>query len=164
MLVKCHLCGQQLDKKDAVRFEDKNYHSQCKREVEFKLKIYAYVAKIFKFKNERKPGPVIMSQLKNFMEKYGYSYEGIYHTLVYCYDVKKMSTAKAKEGIGIVPYTYEEAQQYFNNFYRKQQNIVNDIKKQMDSKTEERIIQKQENKTNKTVYDLNELFEEGANE
>ena len=106
MLVKCQLCGAQLDKKDVVRFEEKNYHAHCAEEMNFKMKIYSYVAHLFKFKNERKPGPVIMSQLKNFMEKYQYTYNGIYHTLVYCYDVKKMSTAKAKEGIGIVPYLY----------------------------------------------------------
>ena len=72
MLVKCQLCGAQLDKKDAVRFEDKNYHAYCAQEMEYKIKIYGYVAQLFKFKNERKTGPVIMSQLKNFMEKYEY--------------------------------------------------------------------------------------------
>ena len=158
MLVKCQLCGTQLDKKDAVRFEDKNYHACCAIEMEFKLKIYSYVARLFKFKNERKPGPVIMSQLKNFMEKYDYTYNGIYHTLIYCYDIKKMSIAKAKEGIGIVPYVYEEAQEYFKNFYKKQQVIVEGIREQMEKEPIQMVVNKKEVKKTKIVYDLDDLF------
>ena len=158
MLVKCQLCGTQLDKKDVVRFEEKNYHAHCAEEMNFKMKIYSYVAQLFKFKNERKPGPVIMSQLKNFMEKYQYTYNGIYHTLVYCYDVKKMSIVKAKEGIGIVPYLYEEAQEYFKNFYKKQQVIVDSIKEQLEIEPTQMVIKKKESKKTKIVYNLDDLI------
>ena len=60
---------------------------------------------------------LIQKQIHNFIVDNGYSYNGIYKTLVYYYDIKKNPTDKANGGIGIVPYVYEEAKRYYYYLY-----------------------------------------------
>lgn len=50
-------------------------------------------------------------QINEFVED-GKTLEGILYTLEYWYDIKKMSAEKAYGGIGIVPFIYQEAQEY----------------------------------------------------
>ena len=55
----------------------------------------------------------INRQIKEYIEEYHYSYNGIYHTLLYWYEVKKNDISKANGGIGIVPYVYQQASEYY---------------------------------------------------
>lgn len=88
-LVKCHYCQQMIDKDLAERFEDKNFHKDCCEKYKDKKEIYRYVARLFGFKNESKPGPFIISQLKTFIEERNYTYKGVLNSLKYFYEVKK---------------------------------------------------------------------------
>lgn len=56
----------------------------------------------------------VSKQIKEFVTT-GYSYKGIYLTLKYWYEVKNNSTEKAMGGIGIVPYVYKEAADYWKS-------------------------------------------------
>lgn len=55
----------------------------------------------------------VAKQIKDYRELYGYTYSGILGTLVYWYEVKNAPLDKANGGIGIVPYIYEDAKQYY---------------------------------------------------
>ena len=59
-LVKCQYCQQSVDKDVAIRFEEKNFHEKCCQEYKDRKEIYKYVAHLFGFKSENKPGPVII--------------------------------------------------------------------------------------------------------
>lgn len=63
----------------------------------------------------------IKKQLKTFIEVNKYTYSGIYRTLCYFFDVKKNSINKANNGIGIVPYVYQDAHNYYYNIWIAQQ-------------------------------------------
>lgn len=62
----------------------------------------------------------IKKQIKQFVEEYKCSYSGIKKTLIYFFEIKKNSIEKSNGGIGIVPYVYQEAAQYYYNLERAQ--------------------------------------------
>jgi SPBc2 prophage-derived uncharacterized protein yorH len=157
-LVKCAGCGLQVDKNEAIRYKDKNFHKKCYEIQKDKDEIFKYVCELFGLK---KPGPVIYSQLKRFMEKYPhYTYKGILNSLVYFYDVKHSSKKKSNEAIGIVPYVYDEAQEYFNTVEKKKIAIANKIEKQLEVKPEIKIIKKDNEVKKMKIYNLEDFLED----
>lgn len=157
-LVKCQFCEQLVDKDLTVRYDNKNFHKDCQEEYKYKKEIYKYVAHLFGFKNENKPGPVIISQLKLFREKYPhYTYKGILAALTYFYDIKKGSKKKANEGIGIVPYVYDDAQEYYQKLSYKQEKVAETISKQLEQEPVVIKVKKQMEKKEKPLYNLEEL-------
>lgn len=157
-MVKCYYCQQSVDKDIAIRFEEKNFHNSCCQEYIDRKEIYKYVAHLFGFKNENKPGPVIISQLKTFKEKYSYyTFKGILNALTYFYEIKKGSKEKANEGIGIVPYVYDEAQEYYKKLNYKQEKVAETISKQLEQKSVILKVKKQTEKKEKPLYNLEEL-------
>ena len=61
------------------------------------------------------------------MREYHYTYSGIYKTLQYWYEIKNNDISKANGGIGIVPYVYDQAKQYFISIWIAQQQNENKI-------------------------------------
>lgn len=66
-----------------------------------------------------KLSPAAYPLLNKYLKK-GYTYLGILQALEFFYVVKKNSIAKSKNNIGIVPYVYDLAQQ----FYQTQNNYL----------------------------------------
>lgn len=62
-------------------------------------------------------------QRLSYISKNGYTNEGILKTLKYFYGVQKGSPEKSGNRIGIVPFLYQEAQQYFNTLEQRQKDI-----------------------------------------
>ena len=155
-LVKCHFCQQLVDRDIAIRYDEKNFHENCYNNYKAKKEIFAYVAKVFKFKSETRPGPKIIAQLNSFITR-GYTYQGILNTLIYHFEVCKGSVEKAKEGIGIVPFIYAEAQDYYKKFEYKKQKIADSIEKQLEQNPIELKLKVNSEKKEKQLYNLEEL-------
>ena len=71
----------------------------------------------------------IKKQIKDYVTNYGYTYSGIHKALIYYYEVKgnKFDEGKAQGGIGIVPYVYQSAFNYYYSIWeaqQKQEHIV----------------------------------------
>ena len=66
-----------------------------------------------------KPNPRVWKQLKEYKEL-GYSYSGMYKTLVWWFELKHGDIEKANGGIGIIPYVYDQACQYYYALYLAQ--------------------------------------------
>jgi hypothetical protein len=83
------------------------------------------------------PGPRIYNQGNSFVEKYGYTYLGMQKTLYFIYAVKKHANDRPIESksIGLIPYYYDEAQEYFKRIDKKKEMI----RKEIMSTTEEII-------------------------
>lgn len=156
--VKCAFCGLASAKETLVRYEQKNFHENCLNDYLKRKELFAYVAKIFKFKSESKPGPKILSQVSSFREKYGYSYEDMLIALQYQYEIVKADIKGANEGIGIVPYVMDEAKEFFKNFEKKQEDIAEKIEKQVTNNDYQSIEVKVKPKKIKRFFD----FEKGA--
>ena len=155
-LVKCAGCGLQVDKNEAIRYKDKNFHKKCYEIQKDKDEIFKYVCELFGLK---KPGPVIYSQLKRFMEKYPhYTYKGILNSLVYFYDVKHNSKEKANNAISIVPYIYQDAYNYYYSLFLAQQATQD---KTLITKVKEIIIKPPKMRgTKQQFFDLGEWEDE----
>lgn len=110
MIVICQQCKKKtLDKKDAVRIDDKNFHKECAQTYLDKKELVETICRIFKLKS---PGPKNNAFIDKFHNS-GMTYKGMALTLKYVFDIKKSDKSKANDGIGIIPYRYEEAKAYY---------------------------------------------------
>lgn len=71
------------------------------------------------------PNPRVWKQLKEYKEL-GYTYSGMHKTLIWWFELKHGDIEKANGGIGIIPYIYEQASQYYYALYLAQ--IANEDK------------------------------------
>lgn len=155
--VKCYFCENKVDKKVAIKADKKNFHPQCYQNYLDKKDCCDYICSIF---NLKAPGPRIYSQLSTFILQKNYSYKNIKLTLKYWYEVKKQPREKAGEGIGIVPYIYDEAVNYFKELENKQKNQSLEIQKYIEKEKnrEHIIITTTSGKPNKNKVNKYELY------
>lgn len=143
--VKCPGCGLffKRDEEENLLIKGRYWHRRCYEEKQQKdgasaqaiINLEDYICKLFSmdYVNAK-----IRQQIKTMVEQYHYTYSGIQGTLVYFFEIKKNSLEKAKGGIGIVPYVYDEAKKYYETiFYAQQLNKDKDINSFI---SEERII------------------------
>lgn len=131
-IVKCFYCGKSFDanvepfaKPRANRYAHASCHSQSESHKTQEEKDYeALVAYIKQLLGN--PNPRVWKQLKEYREQYGYTYSGIHKTLIWWYELKHNDIEKANGGIGIVPFVYEQASQYYYALYLAQ--IANEDK------------------------------------
>lgn len=134
--VTCVYCNERFDR-DRMPFEQvssRRYaHLEChkreaaKREKDEKDKeeLEKYIMNMFK---EEFVNPRVRKQINEYREKYNYTYSGILKALVYFFEVKGNSIEKAKGGIGIVPYVYNDAYNYYYNIWLANQKNVEILK------------------------------------
>jgi len=147
--VICSKCGKRFDrdKVQAVRTGARRYaHYECFPTGELVplvekdpdlVKLENYIQNLLgKDYNKAR----VNKQIKDFMEEYNYTYSGILKSLVYFYEVKGNSKDKANGGIGIVPFIYQDAYNYYYDlFVVKSQNENRSIE-QATSKVREIVI------------------------
>lgn len=119
--VKCKVCGESFnrDKEEAVLISPRRYaHKKCVETYEEDLKDLEHLQEYIKqlFKVEKLPAKVD-KQIKSFKKEYEYSYSGMEKSLIWFYEIKRNSLEKANGGIGIIPYIYQEATQYYYALY-----------------------------------------------
>jgi hypothetical protein len=131
--VKCKICGEQFDRNSEpfVEVSARRYaHKACaeKKELETSQEekdyeeLEKYIKKVF---NTKTISAKIRKQIKDFHQEYQYTYSGIQKTLYWWFELKGGSLEKANNGIGIVPFIYQEASDYFYRLYLAK--IANDI-------------------------------------
>lgn len=128
-LVKCTVCGKQFDrdKMQAVKSGAKRYaHYVClpegelvpllKKEPEDEdlVQLKKYIEELL---GEDYNHARVKKQIKEFKEEYNYTYSGMLKTLIWFYEVKGNSKNKANGGIGIIPFIYKEACDYYYSLY-----------------------------------------------
>ena len=62
----------------------------------------------------------VRKQINEYHQKYGYSYDGMKKTLIYWYEIKGQSKEKANGGIGIIPFIFNDAKNYYYSLYLAQ--------------------------------------------
>lgn len=124
--VVCIYCKKPLSKKDddCIKIDEKKFaHSLCVekeklRERSDKEKLEDYIKELF---NISYIEPRVKNQIKKFIEEYDYTYSGMHKALYYFYEIKNGDKSKANNGIGIIPYVYKDAYNYFYNLWLIQQ-------------------------------------------
>ena len=80
----------------------------------------------------------INRNIKRYREEYNYTYSGIHKALIYFFEIKGNSIEKANGNIGIVPYVYKDAFNYYYSIWEANQK--NETKKIEDYLPEEHVI------------------------
>lgn len=60
--------------------------------------------------------------MNDYIKEYQYTYSGMLKALVYFYEVKGNNKNKANGGIGIIPFIYKDAYNYYYNLWMIQQS------------------------------------------
>ena len=113
---------------------DKNQISKTQNEQDYD-ELVDYIEKLFGvgYVNAK-----IAKQIRDYRIQYGYTFSGILGTLVYWYEVKQAQLDKANGGIGIVPYVYDQAKEYYMKIH--QANALNENVKNYKAKVFEITI------------------------
>ena len=146
--VKCLYCGQifDRDKVPFIQVSKRRYaHKECSiSEDEKKLQenkdreeLYDYIMKLF---NISFVDPKIQKQIKKYIEENNYTYSGIKKALVYFFEIKGNSIEKANGGIGIVPYVYTQAYNYYYSLWLAQQKNEDKVVQEYIPKVKEIVI------------------------
>lgn len=134
--VTCTICKKRFDrdKYPAVLVSTRRYaHASCAgalskeqaKEEQDRQALEEYIIQLFNLKHM--DGRITL-QIKKFIQDYNYTYSGILRTLKYFYEVKKNDLSKSNNGIGIVPWVYQEAYNYYyNQWLLKQKNTDKNI-------------------------------------
>lgn len=155
----CPVCHSPLPKGDeGCLYKKRHYHKTCYEQIITKDELHEYICRLF---NIKAPGPRNFAMISKYMNEKGYTYKGILNALKFFYDIQKHSTEKANNSIGIVPYVYDDAQQYFENLENKQEQVANEIKTVIQQETQVvKIAYKKEKKRTDFMIDLENLVEE----
>ena len=132
--VKCTVCGKTFDrdKVQAVKVGARRYaHYSCCQTGELVpmenpveeglLELEAYIQHLL---GEDYNRARVNKQIKEYKTQYNYTYTGMLKTLTWFYEIKGNSKEKANGGIGIIPFVYKDACNYYYSLYMAQ--IAND--------------------------------------
>ena len=136
-IVKCPICGKSFDRETTAYHQDgrRYLHIECwARQEASKTQddkdreaLEQYILELFKLNVLT---PKIKRQIESFHDEYGYTYTGIKKALIYQFEIKKGDIKQANGGIGIVPYVYEQAREYYYQIWLAQQKnedkVLND--------------------------------------
>lgn len=132
-IVKCRICGESFDTNQVEFFRKGTWyaHKKCYDEREAEktqdekdldhLMEYCY-----KLYGKTLDYNKTLRLAKSYHEKEGFSFSGIESTLKYIYEVKKEPIEKSNGSIGIVPYMYDKARNYWYSVWLANQN--NEVK------------------------------------
>lgn len=124
-IVTCYYCNGRFDrdKEPFVQVSARRYcHKRCapkeqqiviSQEEQDYNDLIKYIEQLFK----APVLPNVIKQIKDYKQNYGYSYSGIKKTLYWFYELKRNSVKKANKMIGIVPYVYDQALDYYYHLY-----------------------------------------------
>ena len=143
--VTCIYCGERFnrDKVLTTQVSARRYaHQECaekykseKTQEEKDLEeLEKYIMNLF---HEPYINVKIKKQIKDYKQQYNYTYSGMLKSLIWFYEIKGNSIEKANQGVGILPYIYNEACQYYYSIYlAKMANEEKDIKKYIPKEKE----------------------------
>lgn len=165
--VICSVCGQRFDrdKIQAVKSGARRYaHQTCKPDGEIVPlpqvdQDYTDLMNCIKeiYKDEINYA-LVKKQIKQYQEEYNYTLSGIKKSLMYFYKVKGNAIDKSKGGIGIVPFVYKDAYNYFYGLFIAQQANKNKV---LQTEVKEISIKPPKPKgTKKKFFDLGDGFDE----
>lgn len=174
-VVMCRVCGKFFDTEAIPKEEWKMpskgwyYHTQCYNDWKFNLDnatdddwqllIYDFFARDLKVSYNYH---MCEAQRKKFLEQNKFTNKGIYFTLKYFYEIKHNKWEKGNGGIGIVPYAYKDATEYWTDQEWKKRGFMKAIEEQIFERSHRTVktIKRPTSKKKKEKYNLNDI--EGA--
>lgn len=141
------------DTQEFVKHSTKTYHKHCFEQFELgkqhRKELHEYICELYSM-------PIvngfILKQIKEFEEVYGYKLGGMKLALQYFHEIEgnPVESANVKyktQGIGIIPYIYDEARDHFMKMNQIQQSA-----KEKKITTEAEVIYVRQPKKKRTNY------------
>lgn len=134
--VKCYYCGQRFDrdKIEAVPIEGKRRyaHRSCHERIsaistqdeQDRLELETYIKDLFDYKELPQ---IVNKQINQFLTENNYTYSGMLKSLKYFYEIKHGDKEKAYGRIGIIPFVYADAFNYYYALWETQQRNAESI-------------------------------------
>ena len=132
-LVKCPYCKEHFDRDTAeyVRVGNRYAHKSCYNnalsqktlEEKQRTSLMNYIEELFGISYNV---PLVLTQIKNYRENLNYTYQQIERCLKYAYEIKGYDIRKAK-GIGIVPYVFNDAYNYYYQLWLNSQQRPGEV-------------------------------------
>ena len=133
-IVKCSICNLSFDtneepwvKTNSRRYAhkacvDKKEEGKSQNEKDYE-KLEEYILKLY---NRDTLGAKISKQIRDYHRDYNYTFSGIQKSLIWWYEIKGnvVDENLTHNGIGIVPFIYDDAMKYFYSLFLAQ--LVND--------------------------------------
>lgn len=124
-MVTCVYCNKLFDRdKEAfTQISARRYaHAKCVSEHQKNISkqeqdynnLIEYIKKLYKVPAVL---PTVIKQIKEFKQQYGFTYTGIQKSLYWFYELKGNPISKANNQLGIIPYIYNDACNYFYHLY-----------------------------------------------
>lgn len=119
ILAKCVICDKNFDRQkiSCVKIGNRYAHEKCAlanpkktKELFDREDFFACVKIIYGPKYEYQ---MINRQAENFIKTYGYTWYGMTKSLQWFYFVNNGTTEKSNDGVGIIPYVYDKAKEYY---------------------------------------------------
>jgi hypothetical protein len=149
-LVKCPYCEQKLDKDEAYTYKKRYYHVECfeewRLEAEHRKELIEYLCKLH---NIDAPTGMMVKQISEFQKEYGYKLKGMELALKYFHETLG-NRPREGDGIGIVPFVYEEAK----NHYIKRLKIAESVNNLEDEEEVTVHINQKNNKRKSKKIDI----------
>ena len=124
-MVKCPYCNEFFDRNSIsnTKIGRRYYHITCyeqyqnnlTQEDKDEIALYEYIKILY---GKKYNYILIKKQIENF-HKQGYSFNGMKLSLKWFYEIKHHSVEDSN-GIGIIPYVFEDAKKYYYNLYLSQ--------------------------------------------
>lgn len=125
--VTCQYCKERFDrdKEPFVEVSPRRYaHQRCadsvivvdtrtQEEKDYEA-LEKYIKHLF---SEDYVNAKIRKQIKDYRQTYNYSFSGMLKTLKWWYEIKGNTTEKANQGIGIIPFVYDDACKYYYSLW-----------------------------------------------
>lgn len=123
--MKCPHCEEHLDKEEAIRHKKQFFHQAClekkEQQTQDRKELIEYICELYGLEA---PTGMILRQIKDFQEQLNYTAKGITLTLQYFHETLDNSVREG-DGIGIVPYMYEEAKRHYINIMNIKKSVEN---------------------------------------
>ena len=156
-IVTCIYCKQKFDrdKFPFIQVSQRRYAHQewslsedqkKNKEEQDKIDLENYILQLFKIDYV---DAKIRKQIKQYREEYNYTYSGIHKALIYFYEVKGNSIEKANGGIGIVPYVYQNAYNYYLALWQAKQRNQDKVLVDYVPRVKEVVIPRPQRKVKK---------------
>ena len=162
----CHkaIYPNQPDVIPMLQLKDRYVHKACAEihPADDKEELTLFIIKLFKLTDDYIL-PKYMLQLKQYKNDYNYTYSGMLKALKYWYEVKK-NPVDLDRGVGIIPYIYKNAYEYYYALYMSdlQNQQIKDYQEYIPKDIEVEITPPQRKIEKRKLFTF--LDEEGINE
>lgn len=127
-IVKCPYCEKQFDRNSTpfVKIGRRYAHVECyekldervKEEQQNEVDFWEYIKQLY---GKDYDYVLIKKQAEAYIKDYNFTYGGMLKSLKWFYEVKHGSSDNSHGRIGIIPYIYKDARDYYYNLYKAQQ-------------------------------------------